>query len=136
MSGWKYVKTIAWLLAVFVAGLVVGGVVTVRVIQHQYRQRMNAATWTPRTMTWLDATLGLSAEQQSKIRPVVERSMKKMAGMRSRVEADRKQLFGEMFVELSDHLTDEQRQQLHRAIQEAVAKGSPYSSGENNTGEP
>jgi uncharacterized membrane protein len=136
MSGWKHVKTVAWLLAVFVAGLVVGGVVTVRVVQHQYRERMNSATWTPRTMAWLDTTLKLSPEQESKIRPVVERSMEKMAGLRSRVEADRKHLFGDMFGELSTHLTDEQRQQLHRAIQEAIAKGSAYSTGENNAGEP
>ena len=134
MSGWKYAKTIAWLLAVFAAGLVVGGVVTVRVIQHQYRERMNAATWTPRTVAWLQTTLRLSPEQESQIQPVVERWMEKMVGLRTRVVDERKQLFGHMFAELATHLTDEQRQQLQRAIQEAVAKESPYSAGEHSAG--
>ena len=130
MSGWKYVKTIAWLLAVFVAGLLVGGVVTVRVVQHQYRERMNSATWMPRTMTWLESTLRLTSDQELRIRPVVETSMEKMAELRTRVAAERKQLFGDMFVELATHLSDDQRRQLQHAIQEAVAQDSPYGGGE------
>ncbi len=130
MSGWKYAKTIAWLLAVFVAGLLIGGVVTVRVVQHQYRERMNTATWAPRTMAWLESTLRLTSEQKSLIRPVVAHSMEKMAELQSCAASERKQLFGEMFIEVATHLTDEQRQHLHQAIQEAVAKDSSYSASE------
>jgi hypothetical protein len=136
MSRWKYVKTVAWLAAVFVAGAVIGSVVTVRVIQHQYRQRMNSATWTPRTMAWLTTTLRLSAEQDSKIQPVVERSMEKVASMRSRVESDRKQIFGEMFTDLAVHLTEEQRQQLQEAIHKALAKETLSSADGSGGGEP
>jgi hypothetical protein len=132
----RRVKTIAGLLAVFVAGLVVGGVVTVRIIQHQHRERMNSANWTPRTMTWLESKLKLSPEQQSKVQPVVERSMKKIADFRSRVEDERRQLFGEMFAEVAMLLTDDQRQQLERGIREAISKESPDTIGERTTAEP
>ena len=86
-------------------------------------------------MAWLQTTLRLSPEQESQIRPVVERSMEKMDGLRNRVAAERKQLFGGMFTELATHLTDEQRQQLQRAIQEAVAKDSLYSVDERSADE-
>ena len=97
------------------AGLVVGGVVTVRIIQHQYRDRMNSATWTPRTMAWLQSTVHLTSGQEAKIRPVVENSMKKIADFRTRVEHERRQLFGELFAEVATHLTDEQRERLEQA---------------------
>src|SRR6185437_4411054 len=132
----KRLKTIALLLAVFVAGLLIGGVVTVRIIQRQHRERMNSATWTPRTMAWLESTLQLSPEEASKIRPLVVRSMEKMAELRGRVDRERKQLFGEMFAEIAPQLTDEQRRQLQEAVRVAAAQDPSFGLREDRGGKP
>ena len=122
MSVLRHWKIIIGLLVVFVAGLAIGSATTVGLIQGAYRQRMDPATWTPRTLAWLERDVQISASQAEQLRPEVDKSMRQMNELRTETNERRKQIFGELFGEIAKHLTQPQRERLEAAIRKAVAR--------------
>ena len=127
MSLFRHWKIISGLLAVFVAGLMIGGIVTLRVIQKNFRERMDSTTWTPRTLAWLHKEVRITDQQEAEVRPAVERAMRQLAELKTQVDRQRKQAFAKMFVDISQYLTEPQRERLRLRIREAVENEAAVS---------
>jgi hypothetical protein len=135
MSCFRHWKIIAGMSAVFVAGLLIGGIVTLRVVQKSIRERMDPTTWTPRTLAWLHKELQITDQQEAEVRPAIERAMRQLAELKTQVDGQRKQTFAEMFVEISQHLTEPQRERLRKRLREAAASEAALShAGSQATG--
>jgi hypothetical protein len=100
---------------------VVGGVLTVAGIHRWHQNRIDATTWTPRTMNWLRSEVHITAEQESTVEPIVTRAMKDMSDLRDRADGERKAIFSRLFLELSEHLTPEQQAAMRESIAKATA---------------
>jgi hypothetical protein len=118
MRRWKAVLS---LVVVFLAGMIVGGVLMLGGIHRWHQNRINAETWTPRTMTWLRREVQLAPEQESKVEPIVVRAMQDLSELRDRADGERKAIFSRLFLELSEHLTAEQQQKMKESIARATA---------------
>lgn len=121
-------KTWLALALVFAAGTAIGAVGAVRVIQREFRTRMDSAAWTPRTMQWLQSAAALSEAQQAELLPVVETSIKKMIALRDTAETERKLIVAELVAEVSAKLPDSQREKFVEACRAAAAKPSTWSA--------
>jgi len=75
-SWWgRYWKVILAMVGIFLAGAVVGGVLTTGVIVKVVKNRLNPENWTENTMAKLDKQLDLSPEQEARIRPIVDEAV-------------------------------------------------------------
>jgi len=127
-------KTILGLLVVFVAGSVLGVVVTIGAIRKEYRQRMDPTTWTPRATAWLTKAGDLSPQQTSAIEPDVVAAVKKLAELKKSAEMERDGVLAEMFGEILPKLDPAQQEKLIQATQAAAAKAKAYQ-GKSQTSE-
>lgn len=114
-------KTVLSLVVVFLAGTVVGGVLMLGGIHRWHQNRIDAETWTPRTMNWLRSEVHLAPEQESAVEPIVARGMKDLSELRGRAESEKQAIFGRLFVEISEHLTPEQRERMKESVARATA---------------
>ncbi len=108
----RRLKILVGLLVVFIAGAAVGGVAVARGVQKKVAEKADSSKWEPSTMAWLRKDLGLTAEQEEKVRPIVHESMEEMKSFRDRVEAERKTITWGMMVRVSEELTPGQREKL------------------------
>lgn len=122
---WRHWKTVAGLLVVFAAGAVIGGVGTIRIVQRAVADKMNAATWTPRTLQWLRQEAKLTPEQESLIRPSVEKMTQELIELRSEAEARRREIFGRTLIAAAVHLSPPQQELLRAAIREKERTSGP-----------
>jgi hypothetical protein len=128
MSMLKHWRTIVGLVVVFAAGLAIGGIVTLRIVHQSYLERMNPASWTPRTLAWLRSEIHIDDRQEAEIRPCVERAMHGLADLKARVDEERKGAFVAMFTEIAPQLTEPQRERLKQRLRESAAKDAASSS--------
>jgi hypothetical protein len=117
MSFFQSWKTWGSLLLMFVAGVLVGGLGTVRVVQKIAQERKNSERWTPRAMAWLDREIKLTTEQKTKIEPIVGKSMTDLRKLRDESEETVRMIFASMFLELASELDESQRDQLRTKLQ-------------------
>lgn len=116
MSLLRHWKTVLGLLVVFVAGVAIGGIGTVRIVMRVHADKMNSANWTPRTLAWLKTEAQLTPEQESLARPSVEKMTHELIDLRTEAEARRDQVIGEMLVDVGGRLTPEQQERLKAAV--------------------
>lgn len=126
-------KTILGLLAVFIAGGVIGVVGTVGAIRKEYRLRMDPTTWQPRAMAWLSKSGGLTPVEEQKIEPDVAHAVKKLAELKKTAELERDGVLAEMFGEILPKLTPEQQEKLIQATKAAAAKAQAYKGAGGKT---
>jgi len=112
MSMLRNWKIALGLLVVFLAGMTIGSVGTLRWIQKRYEERANPDNWGPRTIAWLRTDLHLTPEQESQIRPRVDRAVGELVTLRDNADKDRKAIFHRMLGEVAQYLTPAQRDQL------------------------
>jgi hypothetical protein len=113
---------IGGMLVVFVAGIVVGGAGTLRLVQQRYEERMNPENWEPRTMTWLSQELELTPQQHEQVRPAVRQAVADLSAFSDRADEDRRAILGRMLVQVSQQLTPTQQDRLREMIQQSQAK--------------
>ena len=109
----------------FVVGVLMGAAGMHRGIERRIHERMDSATWMPRTMTWLDKELVFTSEQRSQCEPIVQNAVSELVQLRDQSEAERKAILGKMFLELFAKLPSEHQ----RKLQELIRKGREASPG-------
>lgn len=112
----RYWKTILGLVAVFVAGIAIGGIGTVRMVKRVVADRMDSTKWTSRTLSWLHDEVQLTPEQESAARPAVEKMTHEFIDLRAEAEGRRREIYGRMLLDVAAHLTPDQQQRLKSAI--------------------
>ncbi len=126
-------KTMVGLAAVFVAGVVVGGALTIGAVQRQIKQRADSDTWTPRTLAWFETELKLSARQRDEILPLVEENTRRMIALRSEGEQRWRESMGQLLTEVAGLLDEAQRAELRRLVDRAAEErrrnGGHFSFG-------
>jgi hypothetical protein len=120
----RYWKLVLGLLVVFLAGAVVGGIGSLRYVQKQQEDKMNADNWAPGTLQWLRKELALTPDQEAQVRPIVEESMAEMRVLRDTGWKERDAIFARMFARMWGSLTPEQRGRL-----EALDRKSKQQKG-------
>ncbi|MGC3969227.1 MAG: hypothetical protein QM775_18240 [Pirellulales bacterium] len=122
VSLFRHWKTIVLVFVVFAAGMLCGAVGAVRAVQREVRNRLDESTWTPRTLDWLRSAASLSAEQESKVRPIVDSAVARLKELRHESEAERKSVVKDLLISVALQLPEAQQQQLKRAAEAAAAK--------------
>lgn len=122
-----WVGKVALAAVAFVAGMLIGATGMYRGIDRRIHERMDSATWMPRTMAWLDKELVLTPEQHAQCEPIVQKSVDELVHLRDQSEAERKAILGKMFMELFTTLPAEQQQKL----QVILRKGREHSPGQH-----
>ncbi len=115
-------KVIVVLLGIFVAGGVTGGFITARVCKNKILNRPVPEEWAPRTLKRLVEHLGLTPDQQERIRPIVRRHMEELNRVRNHSMAQTQTIVEGMQREISEQLTPDQRplyEKLNRELREA-----------------
>ncbi len=120
-------KTWLALAIVFAAGLLIGGVGAVRLIQREFRSRMDSTTWTPRTMQWLQTSALLTEAQQAEVRPVVEASVQRLIELRDDAESERKLIVAGLVADVASKLPSPQRERFVETCRAAATKPSAWS---------
>lgn len=113
LSRWKLLSA---LLAIFIAGGVVGGVATYRVITRFQHERLDQRTWTPRTLRWLAKEGDLSPAQIERLRPRVDAAMHELAGLRDRATGEFRDILTRMLIAISGELDAVQRDRIRQAL--------------------
>ncbi|HWA98728.1 MAG TPA: hypothetical protein VG713_09560 [Pirellulales bacterium] len=129
MSMLRHWKTMLGLLVVFVAGLVIGAALTAGMVRREVRARRDSATWAPRTMKWFHDELHVTPEQESQIRPIVDRAVGQMKSLRDESEDHWRSIVGSMLTEAAPILTQEQRADLQEIVQRGEHKPAWMAPG-------
>ncbi|MBS0209173.1 MAG: hypothetical protein JSS27_09485 [Planctomycetes bacterium] len=124
-----YWKTIVGLLVVFTAGLLIGSALTVGAIQRTARERMNPDNWTPRTLDWLRSEAKLRPDQESAVRPLVERSMQEMRELRDESSQRWRAVVGKLLTEVMPQLDESQQEQLREAVKRSQGEKHRWPYG-------
>ena len=115
-------KIIVVLFAIFVAGGVTGGFVTLRVLREKFSNRPMPEEWAPRHLKRLVDRLALTPEQQEQIRPIVRHNMEQLNRLRKQSQAETQMRIESMQRDIAQKLTPEQRvkfEQMNRELREA-----------------
>jgi hypothetical protein len=115
-------KTILGLLALFAAGVIVGGVLTLGAVRKIMLRRADPDTWAPRTLAWFHDEMHTTPEQESQLRPIIDRGVADMVKLRDEGEEHWRSIVGSMIVEAAPILTDTQREEMRDAIRRAQDK--------------
>ena len=114
-------KIIVVLFAIFVAGGVTGGFVTLRVLREKFSNRPMPEEWAPRHLKRLVDRLALTPEQQEQIRPIVRHNMEQLNRLRKQSQAETQMRIESMQRDIAQKLTPEQRakfEQMNRELRE------------------
>lgn len=124
---WKVILAFA---GIFVAGLLVGGLVTLRVVKSLAPPRLGSPEqFSPLLMKRISSKLELTPEQQEKIRPLIARAADELHQMRRTVwtnsQAVMERVDGEIAAVLTppqklkfDQMREEQRERVRRFTEE------------------
>lgn len=75
-------KIIVSLLVIFFAGAITGGLLTISIVKHQVRRQSDPARWSELTMQRWKTRLNLSAQQQEKLRLIVQETVEELRKLR------------------------------------------------------
>jgi hypothetical protein len=112
MISWRYVKVAVSLLVIFVAGLVIGGAVTLGWIKREADARRNPQNWTPRTITWLQKELNLTPPQVEAIQPKVDKAMSELKAVQEHGRTQSGRIAYRMLDEIVPDLSPAQQEQF------------------------
>lgn len=131
-------KVVTAFVGVFVAGLLVGGLVTLRVVKAQAPQRMAAADqYGPFLMKRLVNRLELTPEQQTKIKPLVDRAAGELHQVRRKAWTESQAILERIDKEITAELTPAQRATFEKLQNEQRERIRRFREGRrNNTDRP
>lgn len=118
-------KTLAFALVIFAAGSIVGGVATIRFVEHRVRERIDDRNWTSLMMNWLDRELTLTEAQRNSIEPIVVEGTTELIVVRDETQQRRRAILALKLQAVRKHLTPEQEIRLQSAV-ERVRKQIRY----------
>ncbi|MBS0662765.1 MAG: hypothetical protein JSR48_05835 [Verrucomicrobia bacterium] len=103
-------KVIAAFVGIFVAGLLVGGLVTLRVVKARTTSRMaSTEQYGPFLMKRLVSRLDLTPAQQTKIQPMVDQAAEELHQVRRKAWSDSQAILERIDKEISAELTPAQQ---------------------------
>lgn len=112
MISWRYVKVGTSLLVIFVAGLVIGSLLTLGWIKREADARRNPQNWTPRTIIWLQKELKLASPQVEAIRPKVDKAMTELKVLQESGRSESGRIAYRMLDAIVPDLTPAQQEQF------------------------
>ncbi len=126
-------KVVTAFVGVFVAGLLVGGLVTLRVVKAQAPQRMAATDqYGPFLMKRLVNRLELTPEQQTKIKPLVDRAAGELHQVRRKAWTDSQAILERIDKEITAELTPAQRATFEKLQNEQRERIRRFREGRRN----
>lgn len=102
-------KLILLLVGIFLAGTVTGGFVTRYHIRKDFSKRMAPEQFCDSRLGVLTKRLGLTSDQQAKLRPIMQRNMEELVQVRDKTVMETRRTLERMDREISEVLTPEQR---------------------------
>ncbi|MDR3401371.1 MAG: hypothetical protein P4L99_02645 [Chthoniobacter sp.] len=111
MSRWKIVLSF---VAVFVAGMVVGGALGVRAAHRFFFNPPSAREAAQHMLDQLQSDLGLSADQLQKIEPIVSHSAAEAESVHQQMHVRFDEIFRETDRQIEEQLTDEQKAKFEK----------------------
>jgi hypothetical protein len=121
------------LVGIFVAGGVTGTFVTMRFGREWAMRRPGPDyQWAPKHLKRLSDRLGLQADQQAQILPIVKRNMEELSQVRNGCIAATNAVFDKMQHEISEKLTPEQLvkyEQFNKEMRERARRVMPERFG-------
>ena len=112
---WKLVLLLA---GIFLAGMVSGALVMIRIGREMAERRPLPGQWAPHQMRRLSERLNLTPEQQETLRPIVHRNMQDLARVRNYTFQETKSILERMEREVAEKLTPEQRAKFEQMNKE------------------
>lgn len=117
MNFWSIAKTVSFAALIFCAGAIVGGVATIRFVERRVSERLDDRNWSSLTMNWLDRELLLTAEQRTKVEPIVKEATQELREIRDETEVKRRLILNSRLKEVRSHLTEDQNERLRLAVE-------------------
>ena len=112
---WKIVLT---LIAIFVAGAVTGGILTIRAMKYEMPRRIEVPPGTPFSVDrWL-AYLHLTPDQDQKLRPIIEQGDNELRNLRALDLREIEEILDRAQDRMNAVLTPDQRERLRQMLEE------------------
>ena len=112
---WKIVLT---LIAIFVAGAVTGGILTIRAMKYEMPRRIEVPPGTPFSVDrWL-AHLHLTPNQDQKVRPIIEQVDNELRNLRALDLREIEGILDRAQDRMNAVLTPDQRERLRQMLEE------------------
>ena len=119
-------KLILLILGIFLAGAVTGYFIYPEVAGMRAKPKHpSPEQWGPARLKKLSEKLGLSPEQEEKLRPIMVRDMAELGRLRTNCLAEAKKVFERMEHDISELLTPQQREkfeQMNREMREQMQR--------------
>jgi Spy/CpxP family protein refolding chaperone len=139
-------KLVLFLVGIFAAGAVTGGLVTVRLGRQFLPRRPRVEQWGHDRLKQLTERLDLTPEQQEKLRPIIKPYTEELNRIRTSSINDTRRVLERLEHDVAAVLTPEQRakfEELNREQRERMQRmmrergpGGPRSSHDHPPGEP
>ena len=132
----RHWKLILGLLAIFVAGIFTGVILTVGGIKRVVTLQANQERWVKSRLTELDHGLKLSTEQKSKITPALEQSSEKFKGIVRESFVKVIQLVGDTHQTINKELTPDQQKTFEKIRVDNLRRWEEFAKKEANKAPP
>lgn len=117
-------KIVVLLVGIFAAGALAGGLATFVVGRHMARSaRPNLLEqWEPQRFKMLSGRLGLTKEQEQKLRPILRKSMEDLAHVRQQGFTETRRVIDQMEKDVAGILTPEQQADYEKIKRESAER--------------
>jgi hypothetical protein len=114
MNGTARSKVVLSLAAIFLAGSVIGALLTVAIAKHEVRRQSDPNQWVALTMHRWKTRLRLSPAQEEKLKPIVEATVDELRTLRTNDLRQTDEIFARAQTRIDPELTAEQRARLQK----------------------
>tara|TARA_R110002096_G_scaffold200639_13_gene384767 strand:+ start:20123 stop:20587 length:465 start_codon:yes stop_codon:yes gene_type:complete len=129
----RYLKIVAALLVILIAGVGIGYSVGLREGKQRHRKMGKPEGWATMMMNRLDSELDLTAEQRDAIQPILQKTSSELHQYRRMAMNRSWTSIREFYEELETHLSDEQKEELKASRQKVRER---LQNQPNRKGEP
>jgi len=109
IARWKIVLS---LVAIFLAGSVTGGLLTIAIVKHEVRRQSDPNQWVQLTMQRWRSRLRLTPAQEEKLKPIVETTVNELRTLRTSDLRQSDEIFARAQARIDPELTADQRERL------------------------
>lgn len=107
-------KVILPLVAIFLAGALIGALLTVAIVKHEVRRQSDPNQWVQLTMHRWKARLRLTPAQEGKLQPIVEATVNELRTLRENDLRATDEILGRAQARIDPELTPLQRTRLQK----------------------
>jgi hypothetical protein len=111
IARWKIVLS---LIAIFLAGSVTGGLLTIAIVKHEVRRQSDPNQWVQLTMQRWKSRLRLTPAQEEKLKPIVETTVNELRTLRTSDLRQSDEIFSRAQARIDPELTPDQRERLKK----------------------